>query len=173
MNKTKRDLFSSILTSGFVLMLLFLTACSQETPLRMPTEDDRFRTPISESTLRAYRSGTPIANKVQAVIAARSLASTLQMENLEVPEVISVERLTLAEAKKKVEQPGVGSSEDIPQDSPVWLVVFEGAWQVHPHIPQETLTPPPPFHGCQYVWIAERNNGYAETGPIDCGRFRK
>ena len=33
MNKTKRNLFSSILTSGFVLSMLFLTACGQQTPL--------------------------------------------------------------------------------------------------------------------------------------------
>jgi hypothetical protein len=131
-------------------------------------EDQSFRTPIPESTLMAYKEGTPIANKLQAVIAARVLLSTTRLESIQPPEVIDVQRITLAEAIKKAIKPGELTYEGISLDTPVWFVIFKGNWQVHPPSPGVTATPPPPYQGCQYVWIAEANNGYAATGNIDC-----
>ena len=149
--------------------LLYQTTDGGVTWKALKMEDQSYRTPIPESTLMAFRSGTPIANKVQAVIAARVLVSQTRMESLQPSEVIFVERMTLAEAKKKAAKPGTESYEDIPADTPVWFVVFKGAWQVHPPSPGQTVTPPPPFYGCQYVWTTENGNGYAATGYIDCG----
>ena len=153
--------------SCLVLWLILLVSC---TTLQAPfqTEDQTFRTPIPESTLKAYHAGTPIANKLQAVIAARVLLSTSRLENIQPPEVIYVQRMTLAEATKKAAKPGVENFEDIPPETPVWFVVFKGNWQLHPPSPGITVTPPPPYQGCQYVWIAEANNGYAATGDINC-----
>ena len=149
--------------SCVLLCLILLVSCAEiQTPFQ--TEEQPFRTPIPESTLMAYQSGTPIANELQAVIAARALLLTSRMEYIQPPEVIDVQRITLAEAKKKTAQ----SYDDIPPETPVWFVVFKGNWQLHPPSPGITVTPPPPYQGCQYVWIAEANNGYAATGNIDC-----
>ena len=153
--------------SCLFLCLTLLVSCAEiQAPFQM--EEQTFRTPIPESTLMAYQAGTPIANKLQAVIAARVLLSTSRLENIQPPEVIDVQLMTLAEAKKKAEKPGVENFEDIPSETPVWFVVFKGNWQLHPPSPGITATPPPPYQGCQYVWIAEANNGYAATGNIEC-----
>ena len=149
------------------ICLILLTSCTG-IPIQLLREDQSYRTPIPESTLSAFKEGTPITNKLQAVIAARVLLSTSRMEDIQPPEVIYIQRMTLAEAIKKAEKPGVQTFEDIPPQTPVWLVIFQGNWQLHPPLPGITATPLPPFHGCQYVWITENNNGYAATGDIDC-----
>ena len=153
---------------GYIWICLILLASCTGLPVRWLGEDQSYRTPIPESTLRAYRQGTPITNKLQAVVAARVLLSTSRMEEIQPSEVIYIQRMTLAEALKKAEKPGVETFEDIPLQTPVWFVIFQGDWQLHPPLPGVTATPLPPFHGCQYVWIAENNNGYAATGTIDC-----
>mgnify|MGYP005825777923 CR=1 FL=1 len=150
-----------------ILLLILLVSCTKlQAPFQV--EDQTYRTPIPESTLKAYHSGTPIASKLQAVIAARDLLSSMRMDNIQTPEVIDVQRITLAEAKKKANKPGEQTYEGISPDTPVWFVIFKGKWQVHPPSPGITATPPPPYQGCQYVWIAEANNGYAATGDIAC-----
>jgi hypothetical protein len=149
------------------ICLITLIGCTN-VPVGERMEDQSYRTPIPESTLMAFRAGTRIANKAQAVIAARVYVSTSRMESLQPPEVIFVERMTLAEAKKKAAKPGVESFDGIPANTPVWFVVFKGDWRLHPPSPGQTVTPLPPFHGCQYVWITENNNGYSATGDIDC-----
>jgi hypothetical protein len=77
--------------------------------------------------------------------------------------------MTLAEAQKKTTPPGVESFNDIPANTPVWLIIFEGEWQLHPPFPEQTATLPAPFHGCQFVWFTVNGNGYSATGNIDCG----
>jgi hypothetical protein len=153
---------------GSILICLILFASCTGIPAGWLGEGQSYRTPIPESTLQAYRGGTPITNKLQAVIAARVYLSTSRMEDIQPPQVIYIQRMTLAEALKKAEKPGVETFEDIPMQTPVWFVIFQGIWQLHPPLPGITATPLPPFHGCQYVWITENNNGYAATGDIDC-----
>jgi len=153
---------------GSILICLILLAACTGIPIRWLGDDQSYLTPIPESTLQAYRGGTPITTKLQAVIAARVLLSTSRMEDIQPPQVIYVQRMTLAGALKKAEKPGVETFEDIPMQTPVWFVIFQGDWQLHPPLPGITATPLPPFHGCQYVWISENNNGYAATGGIDC-----
>jgi hypothetical protein len=151
----------------FSLCLILLVSCAGiQAPFQM--EQPTYLTPIPESTLMAYREGTPIGNKLQAVIAASALLSNSPMENIQPPEVIYVQRITLAEAIKKTTKPGEQTFEDIPPQTPVWLVVFKGTWQVYPDSPGNTGTLPPPYHGCQSVWITEANNGYSATCAIDC-----
>jgi hypothetical protein len=162
----KRLKVYGILSCLFLCSILLISCAEIQAPFQM--EEQTFRTPIPESTLKAYHAGTPIANKLQAVIAARVLLSTSRLENIQPPEVIYVQRMTLAEATKKAAKPGVENFEDIPPETPVWFVVFKGNWQLHPPSPGITVTPPPPYQGCQYVWISEANNGYAATGDINC-----
>jgi hypothetical protein len=154
------------LLNCFSLCLILLVSCA-EIQAPFPMEQQTYLTPIPESTLMAYREGTPIGNKLQAVIAASALLSNSPMENIQPPEVIYVQRISLAEAIKKTAKPGEQIFEDIPPQTPVWLVIFKGTWQVYPPVPGNTVLPPP-YHGCQYVWIAEANNGYTATGGIDC-----
>lgn len=142
---------------------LLLAGCTTQ-----GVEERAYLTPVPEETLRAYHDGTPIANEMQAVIAARAFLSTSRMENIGTPAVISAEQITLAEAQERVEKPGVDTHIDLPPDTPVWFVLFKGTWRLNPPAPGETVAPPPEFEGCQYVWIPAGNDGYSATGNIEC-----
>ena len=159
---TKIDKFLRCLS----LCAILLAGCA-EIPAPFQMQPQTYLTPIPESTLMAYREDTPISNKLQAVIAASALLSNSPMENIQPPEVIYVQRITLEEAIQKTTKPGEQIYEDIPPKTPVWLVIFKGTWQVYPPVPGNTVLPPP-YHGCQAVWIAEANNGYSATCGIDC-----
>ena len=149
------------------LFIILLVSCAEiQAPFQM--EQQTYLTPIPESTLMANREGTPIGSKLQAVIAASALLLNSPMENIKPPEVMFVQQTTLAQAIKKTAKPGVETFEDIHPQTPVWLVIFKGTWQVFPDSPGNTVTLPRLYQGCQYVWIAEANNGYMATGDIDC-----
>lgn len=149
--------------------LMALAAC-QSVHKNLNVEDLSFLTPIPENTLNAYRSGTLITNKLQAVVAARAFLSGGAIRSLQTPEVVSVDRMTLAEVKQKTLRPGEDFDADLPFFTPVWLVIFKADWQPdsQPPPPGKTVTPPPVSPGCQYVWMTENNDGIAATGRIYC-----
>lgn len=70
-----------MLTTYTIILLAFsitvLNGCMASSAQITTTEDMAYLTPIPQETLLAYRSETPITNKLQAVIAARiNLAAT-------------------------------------------------------------------------------------------------
>jgi len=82
--------------------------------------------------------------------------------------VLSAERLILADAHKRVEQPGSTSYEDRSPDTPVWLIVFRGYWQISPPDPLHIITPFPPSLSCNYVLLDVSEPGPLELGGIAC-----
>jgi len=126
-------------------LVTLLTGCSNLANQPTAADDSLYLTPIPEETLAAFRAGTPIESKLQAVIAARVYLGTTRLHYQAPPAVISV-----------VEHP-----------PNVWKVVFEGEWQVIPPDPRP-VTPSPPVHGCVYVTIYTNDNERTEIGTIGC-----
>ncbi len=149
-------------------MAILSTACSSSITGAQATEDTTYLTPVPETTLAAYRPGSPIESRLQAVIAARASLATTRLRYAETPEVVWAEEMKLEDAHKRAAQPGVSTYEDRPGDTKVWLVVFEGEWQVIPPDPLHTVTPPPPSHGCAYVILDATDSGRNEIGTMDC-----
>lgn len=147
-----------------LMVLIFATTML----IQQRAEELRLRTPIPESTIRAYSPRLPITDRVQAVIAARLFLGGTRLESLQPPEVLFVEQMTLSEVKKRAERPGEQSYEGIPLDTPVWFIIFKGVWRIHPPDPLHTITPPPPFQDCQYVRLPVNIDGFRATGGIDC-----
>jgi hypothetical protein len=81
---------------------------------------------------------------------------------------VSLEQVKLAEANDRVLAPGVFVNETGRGESLVWLIVFEGDWQVIPPDPEHTVTPPAPTHGCVYVIEDVREPGWTAVGTIEC-----
>jgi hypothetical protein len=131
-------------------------------------EDTSYLTPIPEATLAAYQSESPIENKLQAVIAAQRVLQTTRLDYQEEPVVVSVDEMRLEKAHQSVQQlqPGDYFYEDRPDDTKVWLVMFEGMWRIIPPDPEHTYTPEPFSYGCIYV-IIDRDNR-SEMGTIAC-----
>jgi hypothetical protein len=80
------------------------------------------------------------------------------------------EEVVLEDALKRVGLPGSHSSDDRPGDTVVWLVIFEGEWQVFLPNPEHTFTPPPPNHGCVYVSMDAKDSALYYVGGFDCAR---
>jgi hypothetical protein len=117
--------------------------------------------------MKAFRSGTPVGDQDQAVLAARAFLSSTKLENLIPPEVVVVQQRSVAGAQKEIAKNGGGIG-NIPPETPVWFVIFKGKWLVHHPFPGVTEPPPTLYEGCQYVWISELNNGFGATGDIPC-----
>lgn len=153
------------LTTFFGIVTVGCSSSIRKPPL--PTEDTAYLTPITTETIRAFRSGLPIENKLQAVIAARIfLDSPPHFKSLGEQKVISIEKLQLQNARNRVELPGETTHDDRSGTAQVWLVIFEGETQVLPPDPEHTITPPPPIHGCSYI-ILDSERPF-QTGGIAC-----
>lgn len=123
---------------------------------------------IPETTLPAYRPGSLIASPQEAVNVARVSMEQSRLRYVNTPKVVSTEQLKLEDAHKRVAQPGVIISEDRPSDTIVWLVIFEGEWQIVPPDPGHAATPVPPVHGCAYVIMNASDGGRVEVGGVAC-----
>ena len=151
-----------ILVWGAVLV----ASCSTVTYQPEQASAALFNSPIPEATLQAYRFGGPIQDARTAIIAAHVSLLSTRLRYAQVPQVKSVEQMRLTDARKRVEQPGGYSHEDRPGDTSVWLVMFEGEWQVVP--PGHDLTPQPLTHGCVFVMLNASDGGRGEVGGVQC-----
>ncbi len=156
-------------TGGMLgLVTVLVIGCSAFNVPSGTSEDTTYLTPVSTQTLAAFRSDSPIENKMEAAIAARSTLSGTRLRFTLDPRIVSVEELALAVARRRVARAGVSINEDRPANTPVWLIVFEGEWQVFPPDPSHTITPASPSHGCVYVLLDANDPGRSEVGPIEC-----
>lgn len=150
------------------LVAVLVIGCSSFNVPSGAKDDTSYLTPVSTQTLERFRFDAPIKNKTEAAIAAQLILSSTRLRPNANPQIVSVEELALAEARRRVARAGVFVNEDRPADTPVWLIVFEGEWQVFPPDPSHTITPAPPSHGCVYVMLDGNDPGRSEVGGIEC-----
>lgn len=127
-------------------LVMLLVSCSNINNITTPNEDTSYLTPIPDETLAAFKEGTPIKSKLQAVIAARAYLETTRLHSTTEPKVITV----------------------VEEQSRVWKIIFEGDWLVIPPDPDHTFTPPPPEHGCVYMTIDASDLVVSKLGTIEC-----
>ena len=154
-----------------VIATILLTRCSAFAGQEVATEDTAYLTPIPKETLQAYQWDTPVRNKMDAVILARLSLDTTRLSYTEEPKVVLAEEMRCEDALKRVAQPGVIKTyEERSGDAKVWLVLFEGDWQISgpPPDPEHVETPGPPTHGCAYVIIDPNDGCHGEIGTIGC-----
>jgi hypothetical protein len=120
-------------------------------------------TPVTQATLDAFQYGQPIARADQAVVAARLALGTTRIHFAAPPWPISVESMTYAEARQRLERPGHARH---PDSMAVWLVIFEGDYQIVG--PMEQPTPGAEGRRCAYALIRDRDGGSLQMGTIDC-----
>ena len=172
LQKTNCAVWKAATIIPIVIVAILLMGCSTSAEQSSATEDTAYLTPIPPETLQAYQFSLPIDDKMETVIAARrSLDTTIYMFYTEQPTVVSVEEMRLEDALKRVAQPGVtNTSEERPGDMKVWLVIFEGKWQIIvPPAPEHPVaTPEPPSHGCVYIIIYQNDSSNSEGGTMEC-----
>jgi hypothetical protein len=145
----------------FLSLLVVSSGCSV-------AEDTTYLTPIPKATLSAINWEEPITSKLQAVIVARAMLDTTRLHYTEEPQVVSAEELRLEDAQKRIARPGGDASEERPGDTKVWLIIFEGDWQVIPPDPDHTITPDPPSHGCVFAILDANESARTEIGTMRC-----
>jgi hypothetical protein len=149
----------------FISYIPYLSGCSS-------LVDKSYLTPIPEETIQAYSSGSPINNKLDAVIAARFfLQKSFHFYCINSPDILLVEKMTLMEATERIERPGSDTYHDRPDNTKVWLVLFECDWVVDfDSFEQDvaTPTPEPPFTGCGFVILDSSNGAGFRLGTTEC-----
>jgi len=158
-----------------LVLIVFLAACNgfkpptQPAPSSTPAEDDRYLTPIPRSTFEAYRDTQHIANRLDAVIAARKKLEEPHLRYVGEPHVILAERMLLSEARRLFPETWTDAPENHLPDPQVWLVVFEGDWQIDsPPEAERTQTPGLPFHACTYALFENPAGGPSALGNRVC-----
>ena len=156
---------SLLFLSFFLIASVFLVNCSS---LAINAEDNIYLTPIPEGTWSAYRQNRPISNKFDAVLEATQEIHYSRMTFTQgAPEVVFTEEMTLAEAKKLIpkDPSEVYASEDRPDDTKVWLVIFEAQWQILPPMSNDLL---PLETGCIYAILDANTPGYTRIRATNC-----
>ena len=145
----------------FLYLVLLLSSCAI-------SEDTTYLTPIPQNTLDAYLNRPPADEKLQVVVAARLFLGTTRIVFTEPPDVLSIESISLEEARQRVDQPETTLYEDRPGNTTTWLVIFEGDYQIIPPAPENTLPPEPAHHGCAYVIVDPFTMEGDEGGTFGC-----
>jgi hypothetical protein len=159
----------SIYVLPFILLLVLLTVWTCLPILIDSSHNKDLLTPAPEETLQAYRVGPPIRNQLQAVTAAQAWLRFYPLLQYIPPiTVVSAERLKYGEAKSRVADPVDDSYRSLSFDTNVWLVVFQGEFQIIPGESHGTPTPAGsgcvsvivnPADGCILRWSAVGNCG--------------
>src|SRR5688572_17428412 len=143
------------------LVILVIAVFAVSSGLILKTEDAIYLTPIPYSTLYAYQVDNPVNSKLEAVVAAHQFYIVgSRLEFTQGPlKVVSVEKMKVDDARKlthvQYQRPG---------EIEVWLVTFEGSWQLHP--PHGDLLPVE--MGCIYVIIETNAYEYGHFTARDC-----
>ena len=161
----RKFLYFSLLITLFLIPFFF--GCTGQPSPSTPTEDTFYLTPIPQNTLDATVITPPIATKPQAVIAARKEMGTTRLEFSEPPIVVTVEEMHPADVIHLSGFPE-NTTNPLPADSEVWLVIFEGDYRINPPDPMHTFTPEPPVQGCAAVIIIASSALPYGTGTIAC-----
>ena len=129
------------------------------------TEDTTYLTPIPESTWSAYRQQGPITTNLEAVLAAtREIYYSRMTFTQGAPKVVSAEKRDIAHEETLLGYPFVSSDEG-PEITQVWLVVFEGQWQMLPPMSNDLL---PLQTGCIYVILDANKSGGGYYSAGNC-----
>jgi hypothetical protein len=151
-----------------LLILLAISVCLLSLGCSSNDESVYF-TPVTTATIAAYgKVSFPVKNKLDAIILARKLIQTSRFVSIGEPQVVYVEKIRPAEADLKI-GPGPSFIDRLPKNAMVWLVIFEGEWQLAFPVPNAQGMIPtlaPPFHGCEYC-LFDADNG----DPITIGGF--
>jgi hypothetical protein len=110
---------------------------------------------IPAGTVQAWHSG-PIETRLQAAIAAQAALCTTRLYYAKSPPIVLVERMGLPEAQRRV------ATNDGPTSGiDVWLVIFEGNYQIYPPV---SPTPIPSVHGCAFVMLDAAGGAPVQAG---------
>lgn len=153
---------------SYILLFSLVAVLSSCTNKIDNSTDTTYLTPIPNATIVAYRAGEPITNRLQAVIHARALIDTTRLHYLEEPKVVSADEVTLEYAKSQRLSAPIYENDDRLGNTKVWLVVFQGVWQVIPPDPEHNITPGPPYEGCVLVIIDKKDIMRTELGTAKC-----
>lgn len=128
-------------------------------------------TPIPAATLAAYRPGSPVEDANQAFVAAQFSLGTTRLHAVGDILPYDAQVMRYAEAKAFTIPPGATDYTTYPGDARVWLVLFEGEWQIQSPVPEPTSAKFQP--GCVYVILsAQDSSGLGAGGVRECAAYQ-
>jgi hypothetical protein len=107
----------------------------------------------------------------RAVEYARSMIGTTRLEVLGDMQIRLAQRLMRVDADLFLDRPAERVGSGAPENEDVWLVIFEGDYQVAAPGPTSADSPEPPVHGCIFAIFNVRDGGYARAGARPCDQI--
>ena len=123
--------------------------------------------PVPEATSGPFHLGSAVTTKAQAVTVGNLLLQNPLFKWIGSPRPVLVEEMTYADAVKAV---GVGEPnyDRWPADTMVWLVIFQGQWQLTPLDPNNPSPAPVTYEGCLLSMLAAQDGSMVSLGDAVC-----
>ena len=83
-----------------------------------------------------------------------------------------VEQLSYAEARQQIPMLGEADGALGTQDTPLWLVVFQGRWRLLPYGQTDGAPAPEIYQGCGLVLFTAREGAFVAAGDTACPAAR-
>jgi hypothetical protein len=121
-----------------------------------------------EPAAAVYALGSPVESPSEAAAAGRQiLESAGGFTWIEGPRAVLAEPMSYEEAVARV---GVGGGEydRWPPSTPVWLVIFQGSWDLVPLDPSQAAPPPVRYEGCVMTVFTAADGTMMSMGDAIC-----
>jgi hypothetical protein len=121
-----------------------------------------------EPAAAVYLLGSPVESPAEAAAAGSQILETAGgVTWIEGPRTVLAESMSYEEAVARV---GIGGGEYdrwSPQ-TPVWLVIFQGSWDLVPLDPSQTSPPPVRYEGCVLTVFTAADGTMMSMGDAVC-----
>lgn len=135
------------------------SACGRQAEAPPPSVE------ASASIQGGYRPGTPVSSESGAAAAGMAALDRPGFAWMSPPKAALAEQMTYEAANKRIGLSG-GSEEVWPREAMVWLVIFEGRWQLTPMGSQSSQ--PLTYEGCLFALVAARDGSMLQAGDAAC-----
>ncbi len=130
--------------------------------------------PVTPAYVATTPASAPAANIPTSLLASRSDAiargvdwtQTEGFRWLASPRPVFVEPMTHEQARKYL--PAMGDSPLDSPERPVWLVVYQGQWQLLPYGQTQGAPAPTIYDGCVFVLLAAQDGSILAGGDAVC-----
>lgn len=141
-------------------MFLLAAGCSR---IEIPATVERGPGPVASD-----ESASPaVTSRSEAEAVGKRLLETPGFAWLEPPKLAAADEMSYAEAVKLIGV-GEGQYDRWPADTRVWLVIFEGRWELAPMGPPNQVQTPLPYEGCLMTVFAARDGSLISVGDAVC-----
>ena len=146
--------------SGLLFSALILTAGCSAVPTNPASGPSPQETPATNAP------GYAVATNAEAVNVGLRMVEATDTRWLEPPKALVIQQMSLAEAHKAI--PLLSEGGPLPPETRVWLLVYQGRWQLGATGQTEGAPSPAIYEGCGFLLFTARDPAPIAGGDAAC-----